>query len=141
MKSKEMINSLKEVFEDSTIHAIPRIIKSKIMLIKFLWFLCFLVSTGYCSYLILDAVNDYLNYEHTTQIDVYPEVPAKFPYIEFCDINVFQTDIAHEFIISYINRSDYEYYKQYSNEILINYIMMDEIDSYNDSFKRSLSSL
>ena len=66
IKSK-IAESLKEIFQESTIHAIPRIIKSQLKLNKLIWFLCFLVSARKSNVLAINVYYSKLSYTEISQ--------------------------------------------------------------------------
>ena len=96
----EIKNILKELFGDSTIHAVPRIIKSKRVFIKILWSISLLVSTSYCFYLIINSILSYLDFNNNiiTRIEKISETPSLFPQVMICNLNMFQTNESFEFI-------------------------------------------
>ena len=70
-KQKEkMIDSVKETLESSSIHALPNIVRNKYFTIKFVWVLCFLLSSAACGYFVFQSIADYLSFEVVTQIEV-----------------------------------------------------------------------
>lgn len=52
-----------------------------------MWTICFFISTGYCAFLVYQTVNNYLNYDVVTTIDVIDQVPSQFPTVSICNAN------------------------------------------------------
>jgi hypothetical protein len=59
---------------DTTAHGIPNILGNPTWSFKLMWIVCFLASCGVCGYLLARSVNDYLNYEVVTTIQL-PSFP------------------------------------------------------------------
>jgi hypothetical protein len=70
ISKKEIVNSIKETLESSSIHALPNIIRNRYFTIKFVWVACFLASAAVCGFFIFQSISDYFNYEVVTQIEV-----------------------------------------------------------------------
>ena len=66
---------------ESTIHGLPNVLKTEAIHLKIIWICLFLVTFTVSIYMILGNVNDYLNYEVTTNIDLVYEQPVIFPTI------------------------------------------------------------
>ena len=100
-----------DLIEDSTMHGLPRMFKSKSWLVKIMWFFCFLGSTGYCVYLTLTSVFDFLDYDVVTSIETFREIPSTLPAITICNLNQYQNNNSFEFVE---NRS--KLYKKFALE-------------------------
>ena len=135
----EIKNILKELFGDSTIHAVPRIIKSKRVFIKILWSISLLVSTSYCFYLIINSILSYLDFNNNiiTRIEKISETPSLFPQVMICNLNMFQTNESFEFINDLIQNKSYiiDFPKDEKK-----YYFYNELFRQNDSFKQSFSN-
>ena len=70
MNKKKIIDSAKETLESSSIHALPNIVRNKYFTIKFVWVLCFLLSSAACGYFVFQSISDYLNFDVVTKIEV-----------------------------------------------------------------------
>jgi hypothetical protein len=77
---------------NSTIHALPNIARSDNLLIKAMWLVCFLGSAGFCVFLIVESIQDYLQYDVVTKISSVYEMPAPFPTVTIC---IFYLRILH----------------------------------------------
>ena len=86
VKSKHLIwASLRTILYDAavntTMHGLPGIVRSKHILLKIMWAVCLLGSTGVCAYLLIKSVQDYLEYDVVTVTSTVYEVPTLFPVI------------------------------------------------------------
>ena len=70
ISKKEIIDSIKETLESSSIHALPNIVRNKFYTIKFVWTVCFIASSGICGFFIFQSISDYFNYDVVTEIEV-----------------------------------------------------------------------
>ena len=137
MEIKNKISLIKdeliELISDSTIHALPRIVKSKSSIVKMIMLVCFLASACYCAYLITTTVFNYLNYDVITSIETFPEMPAAFPAITICSLNQFQ------------NNNTFELIKDLSIKFdgllpsIKSYFILNQLLTFNDTFKQSFS--
>ena len=74
--------------EISTVHAIPRIRRSKNSYLRFLWLLCFAASAIYCIYSIVVSFQAYFKYETLTSIEIIKESQSNFPAVSFCNFKM-----------------------------------------------------
>jgi hypothetical protein len=86
IKSKRMIwLDLWKVTSDAaastTMHGLPGIFKAKYLLLKIMWTVFLLVSTGVCAYLHIKSVQDYLEYDVVTVTSTVFERPTLFPVL------------------------------------------------------------
>lgn len=135
-KKIKIKSSLKDLVQDSTAHGIPRLVKSRYHLMKFIWMICFLTTTGICLYLISNSVYDYLNYDFNTQIKTVREIPSVFPTVTFCSLNYYPNKKAVDFMYDFLSRNPNV--KNYSVNQQ-NFYIFNELFKYNDSFIQSLS--
>jgi hypothetical protein len=98
--SKELLNSIKTTLESSTIHAIPNIIRNKFYLIKIVWFLCLIASTGVCAWLIQKSITDYFNYDVVSKTDIVYVNQIKLPIVSICNLNLFSTEKGSQHVLS-----------------------------------------
>ena len=80
-KKERITKRIKEMILESTIHGLPNVLKTEAIHLKIIWICLFLVTFTVSIYMILGNVNDYLNYEVTTNIDLVYEQPVIFPTI------------------------------------------------------------
>ncbi len=92
MNSNEAIKiseTVKEWCETSTIHGPGNISRNRSYFLKLIWFICLVLSSAYCSYLIAQSVVLYFSYPVSTSIKIITEQPTSFPTISFCSLNQF----------------------------------------------------
>ena len=89
---------LKSILSNSTVHAVPNITRTKNKLVIILWSIFLFFSTGICSYFILDSIFEYYEYNTNTKIETIFESSSEFPEITVCNLNIFTTPYAFEFL-------------------------------------------
>ena len=86
---KNTLNQIKYVLTETalntTAHAIPNIIRSKLLVLKLLWFISLLISSGGCAYLMYRTIASYLEFEVVTKISINREIPSLFPTVTICE--------------------------------------------------------
>jgi hypothetical protein len=84
-KSKKMRiqEKFKEKISNSTFHALPNIYKTDHFFLKIMWFCLFLIAFALSIILIKKSINDFLDYETVTKIQIGIEQPAEFPTVSF----------------------------------------------------------
>jgi hypothetical protein len=97
-KTSKILSLTRDTFESSSIHAIPNIIRNKFLLIKIVWFICFVFSFGGCAWFIIRSINDYLKYDVVTSVRVKYQNELTFPVIGICNLNFFNKDLANQII-------------------------------------------
>ncbi|CAF0995026.1 unnamed protein product [Brachionus calyciflorus] len=80
---------LSEIITSSTSHGLPNIIRSDRILIKILWILSTFISGSICTYLIIESIMKYYQYDVITKIRVTEEITTEFPTITVCNLNLF----------------------------------------------------
>ena len=84
MNIKDRLYNLSET---STWHCIPNILRSPHNPIKIFWAFCFFVSFSFCSYLNINSVLIYFNYDTIQNININKEISSEFPGVTFCNMN------------------------------------------------------
>ena len=102
---KEIRETTKETVENSSIHALPNIVRNKYIIIKIVWIVCFLISFGICCWFIIQSILDYLSYQVITNIKVNYENKIKFPIVTICNLNFFATNYSYKVVESLFNTS------------------------------------
>jgi hypothetical protein len=100
-----------DAFSNSTSHSLPKIIKSKFLLIKFIWIVSSILSISFCSYTITSTVNEYLKHDVVSNIRVHTEIEADYPAILFCNRNPIVKEEGRQMFLNYLkqmNVTDYE---------------------------------
>jgi hypothetical protein len=96
--SLEIKQKLSEWILSSSSHGLPNLFRSKRISIKLFWLVCFLGSLVICSFLIVQTIISYLQYDVTTNYRVYYESMPIFPTITVCPKNMFNTHDAQKFL-------------------------------------------
>ena len=84
--------------ETLTIHAIPNIFRTRHLIIKIIWMISFLISTGLCAYMVYGSINNYLQFNVVTTIREIIEAEMTFPSVTVCNINPFVTESSFQFV-------------------------------------------
>jgi hypothetical protein len=92
----ELVQLSLETLSNSTIHAIPNITRNKFKIIKFMWLICFLMSSSACCGFIAKSIMDYLKYDVVSNIQVDYQDRLIFPIVTICDLNMYSTAYANE---------------------------------------------
>ena len=130
-----MLNSKKEslkkfayeFFVSTTCHGLPNIMRTENILLKIFWLLCLLASSVLCSIVVIQSVNEYLEFDVVTKIRVKNEKSTTFPAITLCHMNPFSTKSGNEFF-SNLLRDQINSSLTSSNEI-INHIERTKIQA------------
>ena len=132
-KSTAIKERIISIISDSTIHGIPRVIKSKSLISKIIWTSFFAVCTAGCIYMILTTIFSYLEYKDVTSVEIITDIPATFPMITLCNLNKIQKNnhIVSQIVKMYSNRQTFNMFKDFS--------IMNEINDLNDTIKQSIS--
>jgi len=83
-KLENIIEKITEICSVSTIHGIPNFLKSQRFLIKSIWLISTLISTGVCLWFTCDSILNYYEYPITTSINIKYQSPTPFPTISMC---------------------------------------------------------
>lgn len=83
-----------ETLGNSSIHAIPNIIRTNSLIIKAMWTVFFILSTGLSCYSVVQNILDYLNYDVITKIRNFNDFPCEFPKITICNANMLTTNFS-----------------------------------------------
>jgi hypothetical protein len=137
---KEILSQIKETISSSSIHAFPNIVQNKYKTIKFVWIVCFLISSAACAYLITTTISEYLNFEVVSKSTVKYLSSIDFPIITICHTTTFNTEYANEFLNH--NYSDFDFSKtpsQVKYDFLANrYKSFVSVKSLNESMKQKM---
>ena len=120
-KLKEIKISTKETVENSSIHALPNIVRNKYTLIKLVWIVCFLISFGVCCWFIIQSIHSYLNYDVVTNIQVKYENKIKFPVVTICNLNYFATNYSYLVMNALFNSTNPPMELNYFAKVLSNF--------------------
>ncbi len=143
--SSRLMDLLKENLSCEMYHALLEVYNSKHYIIKIHLFIFLLISYGLASYTTIELIMSYFSYGVTTSIRTIYETPAIFPKVTLCNINMFTTKFAFEFLNSINNGSildsllRLEYYEM-SQSYQTNLTLIGAIlESKSNDFKMKLS--
>ena len=106
-------NNLKSLsqqrLESSSFIALPNSYKAKHVLIKVIWILLTMFSSGWCGWFMFRSISDYLSYDVITKTNIKYLPKMIFPMVTLCNLNLFATNYSSKFIRNYL--------KNYSSEI------------------------
>ncbi|CAF0880179.1 unnamed protein product [Brachionus calyciflorus] len=115
--SKKLSSVIEESLLSSTSHGIPNIIRSDKLAIRLMWIFFTVVSTGLCSYMIVQSIMNYFSFETTSKIQIHTEKSSILPAITICNSNFFTSEYSAQFIKNFTNdiksNSNYFNYDQY----------------------------
>ncbi len=74
----------KEILLSSTILGLPKVLSKQNTILKAIWFLAFLASTSVGVFTVIKTLNNYLDHEVTTKIDIVHKIPSEFPQGSIC---------------------------------------------------------
>ncbi len=131
MSVKKALAELSEIFSESTLHGIPRLLKSKSFLSKIMWALCFLVSIGFCINIIAMSIVDYLQFDTVVDIAYNSEMPTALPVITICNLNQFQTKSSLQFA----NKQEFSEIENFFKR----YALFDSMIELNETLRQSFS--
>lgn len=124
-KESELWIHFKQWASESYTHGVDRMAKSKSTTVRIVWFFSFLIAVGWCSYLLIQAVTQYLSWEVTTKIRDYYSDGMYFPFVTMCNSNPMVTPAADEYVRNYYQQnynvtiSNYSHYMDLLNEGII----------------------
>jgi hypothetical protein len=107
-KLKIFLNITKEVLLNSTSHGLPNILRNESIIIKIVWTVFLVASTSLCSYLCIQNILAYYNYDVTTKTRRVYESPTLFPTIAICTKQTYSTDFGLEFLKKVIQKYKYD---------------------------------
>ena len=122
---KKEVNAKEEIkkrLESSSIIIFPNILKSDFYLVKFVWLICFLMSTSWCGWFVFRTCADYLSHNVVTKTLVKHQTGLIFPIIGICNINPFTTEYAKSFVRSVTNTEKPQKDDFYNSIVYANYL-------------------
>ena len=111
------------VLSNSTVHALPNLARTKSVPIIALWSLFLLLSAVSCAYLVSVSITTYFEYNSNTKIDIVFENSPEFPEIAVCNLNMFTTLYAFNFLNDLLHKNglnstkDFYYVQVYAKSI------------------------
>ena len=126
--------SIREILSRSTMHGLPRVINSKMLVLKFSWLFFLITSVFLFGKFSYDSIFNYLEYEVTTKIRKIHESPTIFPTVTICNKNKMTTDFGIDTIKKTINF--YKYPDLFNLTVLTNMTLEERYrDSDNAIFR------
>ena len=113
-KSKKVENLLRDILYNSLAQAIIKLILTPHTVLKIFLIACVLASTGLASYLVIEAIMNFLEYGVTTTSRTIFENPTLFPKVTFCNVNWFTTEYAYN--LTQEGNEDSKAYRLSNNE-------------------------
>ena len=83
-KLKEIKIKTIDILQTSSAHGIQNIIRSKNIIIIWMWSFFLVISTCTGSYFVIKSTLDYLKYHTVTTISIINEQKTQFPTVTFC---------------------------------------------------------
>ncbi|CAF0991111.1 unnamed protein product, partial [Brachionus calyciflorus] len=96
--SRKLNSIIEESLLSSTSHGIPNIIRSDNSALRFMWISFTIISSGLCSYMIVQSIINYLSFETTSKNQIHTETSSIFPAITICNLNFFTSEYSAQFI-------------------------------------------
>ncbi|CAF0707240.1 unnamed protein product [Brachionus calyciflorus] len=121
--SSEIKKIILENIESSTSHGFPNIVRNESFILKLMWTLCLLVSSGYCAYCLTKSFQDYFSYETDTQMKFKRVSQIEFPTVTFC--NKFAADLNKGNWLSELAKYGYKELK----------LSLSDLTKFNEFFK------
>lgn len=90
--------------QSSTSHGYPNIFRTKNIVVKIMWLIFFLAGIGVGIYMVVRGVNQYFEYEVTTQIRRLRADSLVFPAVSICNINPFVTEAGRLYVLDYFRK-------------------------------------
>ena len=129
-KNNQILKITKQRLATSTIHAIPNIVGTKQSLVKFIWFISFILSTCLCSQFIFKSLNEYFTYDVVSKLDITYKNELTFPIVSFCHLNPFTTEYSRSLLSNISNlRSDNILIKTYLAQYYAKYKILNNNSS------------
>jgi hypothetical protein len=104
-KRTELKNIFLDVFGNSTVHGLKKIVKNELIVLKIMWTLLLCGSLGYSVYSIVEIVSDYREYGVVSSTRIRFVNELDLPVITICNSNPFTTPYSVEVLSSVQNVS------------------------------------
>jgi hypothetical protein len=139
-------SEIRETLSSSSIHSFPNIIQNKYKTVKFIWAVCFIVSSASCAYFIATSISEYFEYDVVSKSTINYKSKVDFPIISICGTNAFSTDFAFDFMRQNfeLNMSDFDFTKSTSeikyDYLTMKYLTLIKAKSLNESIQRKFGN-
>lgn len=115
--------------QSSTAHAIPNIARNKNKYIKIFWLICFLTSSSYCCYSLVESLLDFLEYKTSISTETFQEMPSIFPAVSICSLNSFDSKKAADLIKTTLNNLNGSTFSKVNPNRPIDFVLANKIFS------------
>lgn len=138
--------TLIEWCKDSTSHGLLNIVKAQNVVIRLIWLVCLLGSTGVCCYMIVQTISSYMSNPVSTTISVVDESPTIFPTVSMCFLNPLAPDenVYAEIKKLLSNQTSYYdrslYLNQATSSRRISYFLYNLNDTQKKSFGNTIEA-
>ena len=82
-KKEQIKEKSTEIALNSSVIGLSNIFRTEKTCLKFMWIILFVISLGGTIYTVIKVLNNYLEYEVITNINVVTQIPAEFPAVTF----------------------------------------------------------
>jgi hypothetical protein len=150
-ESSRIKTLVKETLYNSLAQALIKLNDTQYWSLKVILLIFVLITSGLCSYLIIQLILSYYSYGVSTTAKTLYETPALFPKVTICNVNTFTTEFAVEFLRK-VNREfnrTMDIFDEKNNELKtldkvnlianIYYRAIFKMNSLNETEKRKLS--
>ena len=97
VKIKKNIHS---IAAKSTIHGIPNLLNSDYRVMKLIWVVCFMLAFVYSSYISVNMIISFYNYDVSVTINYESDYFMDFPAIAFCDFKPMMNRSVEQMVLS-----------------------------------------
>lgn len=129
---KKLKEHFYRITNTSTAHGIPFIFqKERSLPSRLFWTVCLIVSTGACAFLVLKAINSYLEYDAYDKMRVVYESQIEFPTVSICNINQFATNDSslyiqkireNNYVTDFVGSTSFGQYSSQLSRAVANYV-------------------
>lgn len=96
--SEKVKNKFLIWIQDSSLHGFPKIFKTDILALKFIWMIFIGLSIGSCCFYIINTITNFLKFEVTTVFRQQIQIPIELPALSLCHKEFFLTQKGNEFV-------------------------------------------
>jgi hypothetical protein len=139
---------MKDILYNSFCQAIIKLTDKSHISLKIILFFFIFVSTSLASYMVIEAILYYFDYDVTTTSRVIYERPSYFPKVTLCNQNMFTTEYAYEFAKSinsswniYTNKDtlyNLSFAERYTKRVYFFNLVLGNVFNYRDKNQKNL---
>ena len=79
--TQQLLHSFAEVYSESTMHGLPRVISTSNWIVRVFWLICFLGGLAASAYFTYLSTKSFFNYEVTVSLSENEDSPSDFPAV------------------------------------------------------------